>query len=142
MAGDETRLVAAPRPSTRASRSGLVLSSPLWVLGAQYADRGKQITALQAKLEAGPLHAPAKTRSITIKPARNGPSGGPSVNLQVKGVPGTDRATRRPFVYTAECFSLHDRQEESGPRWEHLQRAPRFQRRSAVRLQHFSVDSR
>jgi hypothetical protein len=66
---------------------GACLVIALWVLGAQYADRGKQIAGLQAKLEAGPLHAPAKTRSITIKPARNGPSGGPSVNLQAKEFP-------------------------------------------------------
>src|SRR4030095_3338597 len=40
----------------------------LWILGAYYADRGKQIATLQAKLEAGPLQAPAQTRSIKIQP--------------------------------------------------------------------------
>jgi hypothetical protein len=66
---------------------GACLLIALWILGAYYADRGKQIAVLQAKLEAGPLHAPAKTRSIKIQPDRNGPSGRPSVNLQVKEFP-------------------------------------------------------
>lgn len=66
---------------------GTSLVIALWILGANYADRGKQIASLQSKLEAGPLHAPAKTRSIKIQPDRNGPSGRPSVNLQVKEFP-------------------------------------------------------
>jgi hypothetical protein len=59
----------------------------LWILSAYYAGRGQQIAALQAKLEAGPLHAPAKTRSIRIQPNRNGPPAAPSLNLQLKEFP-------------------------------------------------------
>jgi hypothetical protein len=59
----------------------------LWILSAHYADRGRQIGALQAKLEAGPLQAPAKTRSIRIQPNRNGPPAAPSLNLQLKEFP-------------------------------------------------------
>ncbi len=66
---------------------GICLLIGLWILGAYYADRGKQIAVLQAKLEAGPLHPPTKTRSIRIQPDRNGPSARPSLSLQVKEFP-------------------------------------------------------
>jgi hypothetical protein len=59
----------------------------LWVLGAQYADRGKQIAGLQEKLTAGPLHAPGRTRSIKIQPNRAGPTSQPALNLQLREVP-------------------------------------------------------
>ncbi len=59
----------------------------LWVLGAQYADRGKQIADLQEKLTAGPLHAPGRTRSIRIQPNRAGPTSLPALNLQLKEIP-------------------------------------------------------
>ncbi|HZF26686.1 MAG TPA: hypothetical protein VEZ88_10540 [Steroidobacteraceae bacterium] len=59
----------------------------IWVLGAYFVDRGRQIVALQEKLEAGPLHAPGRIRAITVQPDRAGPTGRAALTLQLKEFP-------------------------------------------------------
>jgi hypothetical protein len=38
-------------------------------------------------MEAGPLHAPGRTRTITVQPDRDGPTGRVALTLQLKEVP-------------------------------------------------------
>jgi hypothetical protein len=65
----------------------LAFGISLWVLGAKYAARLREIATLEQRLEEGPMKAPGNRRSIKVIPNRSGPSDAPAVTLRLKESP-------------------------------------------------------